>query len=59
MKKTSVGNVIHLLALAVLFTACNKEDVLIPPTPPTNPQPQNDFFAVKLKAAITVGRCCV
>lgn len=55
MKKTLVGNVIHLLAVAVLFTACNKKDVLNPPTPPTNPQPENGFFAVKLKTAITIG----
>lgn len=43
------------MALAILFTACNKKDVLNPPTPPANPQPENGFFAVKLKAAITIG----
>ncbi|MGZ5246922.1 MAG: hypothetical protein ACXWV5_07760, partial [Flavitalea sp.] len=55
MRKTFVETAIHLLVVAVLLTACNKQDVLIPPTPPGTPQPENGFFAVNLKAAITVG----
>jgi hypothetical protein len=55
MKKTLFETVIHLSMVAVLFTACNKQDILNPPSPPANPQPGNELFAVKLKAAISIG----
>ncbi len=53
MRKLLFSKVMQMTVVAVLLTACSKQDDILTPTPPT--QPVQGYFMVKLKASITVG----
>jgi hypothetical protein len=55
MKKTFSSAVMQLSVVTMLFMACNKKDGILQPPPPPVQQPDEGFFSIRLKAAITVG----
>jgi hypothetical protein len=55
MNKKLSGAVMQLSVLTMLLTACSKKADILTPQPPPVTKPEEGFFPIQLKAAITVG----